>query len=140
MDANFLDINLSSATNMNELDEYLSLPVENVKDPLGWWHKHKEQYPLLWKMASDFLGIPGRFYPARGSHYDADYRVATSTAVERVFSRGRHLLHYTRSRLSGASVRAYMCLGDWSRNDLISDKDIMDALKDGGKRKRPKDD
>ena len=54
---------------------------------------------------------------------------ATSTSVERVFSQGRQLLHFTRNRLSGQSIRALMCFGDWSRKDLISLSDVVDAIK-----------
>ncbi|EIM80532.1 uncharacterized protein STEHIDRAFT_67813, partial [Stereum hirsutum FP-91666 SS1] len=60
---------------------------------------------------------------------------ATSTAVERVFSQGRHLLHFTRSRLSGKSIRVFMCLGAWNRADLITVEDQMPLDKGKGKRK-----
>ncbi|KAJ7483739.1 hypothetical protein B0H11DRAFT_1640260, partial [Mycena galericulata] len=50
---------------------------------------------------------------------------ATSTSVERLFSMGRHLLHFTRNRLSAESIRAYLCLGDWGRRNLIDMNDIM---------------
>lgn len=60
--------------------------------------------------------------------------LATSTAVERIFSKGRQLLHFTRSRLSAASVRAYMCIGDWSRKDLVVEEDLLEVV--SPKRKR----
>jgi hypothetical protein len=66
---------------------------------------------------------------------------ATSTAVERVFSQGRQLLYFTRNRLSPASIRASLCLGDWSRRDLLSTSDIVEAIQiRQGKRKREDDD
>ncbi|KIJ12593.1 hypothetical protein PAXINDRAFT_117928 [Paxillus involutus ATCC 200175] len=43
---------------------------------------------------------------------------STSTAVERGFSQGRHLLHFTRNRLSPSSTRTLLCLGSWLRCDL----------------------
>ncbi len=46
--------------------------------------------------------------------------LATSIDVERVFSRGRFLLPYTRNRVKGQTMRALMCLGAWSRADLIT--------------------
>ena len=71
-------------------------------------------------MALDYLSIP-----------------ATSTAVERVFSQGRHLLSFTRNRLSAASIRAYMCLGSWCRQDLVLMEDLVSAVKhNSNKRKR----
>ncbi|KDQ49145.1 hypothetical protein JAAARDRAFT_109631, partial [Jaapia argillacea MUCL 33604] len=64
-------------------------------------------YPNLHRMALDYLSIP-----------------ATSTAVERVFSQGRQLLHFTRNRLSPSSIRAAICLGSWGRHDLIHMPDL----------------
>jgi hypothetical protein len=66
--------------------------------------------------------------------------VATSTAVERVFSAGRHLLPFTRNRLSGRSIRRFMCLGDWSRKDIISTEDIVQSIQSRFKKaKRDRD-
>jgi hypothetical protein len=45
----------------NELDEYLSHPIEKVRDPIGWWWDHRKQYPTLSQMALDFLSVPGKF-------------------------------------------------------------------------------
>ena len=55
--------------------------------------------------------------------------LATSMAVERVFSQGRHLLHFTRNHLSGHSIRVLLCLGSWSHHDMIRDEDILAAIK-----------
>ncbi|KAG6807412.1 hypothetical protein H0H92_007644 [Tricholoma furcatifolium] len=55
--------------------------------------------------------------------------VSTSTAVKRVFSQGRQLLYYTRNRLSPASIRALMCLGHWSRKDLVTSAEVVEAIK-----------
>lgn len=62
--------------------------------------------------------------------------VATSTAVERVFSQGRHLLHHTRNRLSPASIRAHLCLGSWGRHDLLLMDDQVAAVKPSMVKKR----
>ena len=63
--------------------------------------------------------------------------LATSTAVERVFSQGRQLLHFTRNRLSGVSIRSLLCFGDWSRKDLIATSDVVEAIRySSRKRKR----
>jgi hypothetical protein len=50
--------------------------------------------------------------------------VATSTDVERLFSRGRLILSHTRSRLSVASTRSLLCLGSWSLMRLVKDEDV----------------
>jgi len=45
----------------NELDQYLQLPPENCdKDGnvLAWWQDNAQNFPILGKMARDFLAIP----------------------------------------------------------------------------------
>lgn len=44
--------------------------------------------------------------------------------VERLFSQGRILLSHIRNRLSAQTARALMCLGAWSRADMVDDRDI----------------
>ena len=47
----------------DELDTYLSTPQElDVKDGLHWWHERKHLYPHLYRMALDYLSIPGYFF------------------------------------------------------------------------------
>lgn len=50
--------------------------------------------------------------------------------MERLFSRGRQLISPQRNRLSGKSIRALLCLGEWSRMGLVRDKDIMNVAVD----------
>ncbi|TFY79033.1 hypothetical protein EWM64_g4980 [Hericium alpestre] len=107
----FGDISVGNeAERISELEEYLRSPVEKVKDPVQWWFSKRHVYPKLSRMALDYLSIP-----------------ATSTAVERVFSQGRQLLHFTRNRLSPYSIRAYLCLGSWSRHNIISFEQFLNA-------------
>ncbi|KIK00852.1 hypothetical protein K443DRAFT_68066, partial [Laccaria amethystina LaAM-08-1] len=68
-------------------------------------------YPMLLKMAFNLLSIPHEL-------------VATSTAVEHVFSQGCQLLHFTCNHLSGASIQSLLCFGDWSQKDLIATSDV----------------
>jgi hypothetical protein len=46
-----------------------------------------------------------------------------------VFSKGRQLLHFTRNRLSAKSVRTFLCLGSWSKHDLVGDKEFQAAVR-----------
>jgi hAT family C-terminal dimerisation region len=55
---------------------------------------------------------------------DANNVLATSVAVERVFSTWRILLSHVRNRLSVQTTRALMCVGAWSRLGLIKDRDV----------------
>jgi hypothetical protein len=50
---------METAQPTNELEDYLRLPVENVKDPLKWWYENRRAYPNLSRMARDYLSIPG---------------------------------------------------------------------------------
>jgi hypothetical protein len=45
--------------------------------------------------------------------------------VERVFSKGRILLSHIRNRLSTQSIRALMCVGNWSRLGYVRDRDVQ---------------
>ena len=64
--------------------------------------------------------------------------VATSTAVERLFSQGRQLLHFTRNRLSPSMIRSFLCFGDWGRKDIVDMDDIVMGIRQARLgRKRP---
>jgi hypothetical protein len=56
----------------------------------------KKDYPNLWRMARDLLGIP-----------------ATSTPAERMFSRAGMMYTKSRNRLLGDIAEALMTLGSW---------------------------
>ncbi|KAJ7574688.1 hypothetical protein C8J56DRAFT_901880 [Mycena floridula] len=95
----------------NEFDQYLSEPTEPTTDPTKWWWNRRHRYPALSTNALDFLSIP-----------------ATSTASERVFSRGRQLLSFTHNRLSGISIRHLLCLEDCSRHNIVGDDVFIKAV------------
>lgn len=54
---------------------------------------------------------------------------ATSVDVERIFSTGRHVLPYSRNRLTTQSTRALMCLHHWSKAGLVKDTDVLPIAK-----------
>ncbi|KAJ6607691.1 hypothetical protein B0H10DRAFT_1817527 [Mycena sp. CBHHK59/15] len=72
------------------------------------------------------------------------YLIATSTGVKRVFSKGRQLLYFTCNHLSTKSVQTFLCLGSWSRHDLVGDKEfhlaVRENMKGKGKSKEHGDD
>jgi hypothetical protein len=71
-------------TQENEITIYLSLPELGFDlDPFIWWRDHKEQFPILSKLARIYLPIP-----------------ATSTPSERLFSDAGNLLTAKRTRLN----------------------------------------
>jgi hypothetical protein len=59
----FGDLSVTTAPRPNEIQEYLSHPVNNVKDPLKWWVDNKNLYPNLHRMALDYLSVPGKCSP-----------------------------------------------------------------------------
>ncbi|KAJ7776298.1 hypothetical protein B0H16DRAFT_1302414, partial [Mycena metata] len=63
---------------------------------------------------------------------------ATSTGVECVFSQGRQLLHFTRNRLSAKSVQMFLCLGSWSKHDLVGDQVFHAAVRENMGEKKGK--
>jgi hAT family C-terminal dimerisation region len=107
----FANVSVTQTTppKTSELDEYLCKPVENVADPLKWWYSNQFMYPTLHRMALDYLSVP-----------------TTSTEVERIFSQGRLILHFTHNRLS---PRAFLCMGSWGWRDMIVLEDIIQAIK-----------
>jgi hypothetical protein len=58
--------------------------------------------------------------------------LATSTAVERVFSQGRHLLPFSRNGLSPSSIQAFLCFGSWARCGLVIFDDVLAAVSGKG--------
>jgi hypothetical protein len=92
----------------DELEQYLRDPTEKPDNVIAWWIAKASIYPCLSRMALDFLTIP-----------------ATSTGVERMFSRGRLLLPYVRNRLSAQSTRALLCLGYWSKAGFVDEKAVL---------------
>ena len=84
-------------------------------------------YPYLYRMALDYLSIPGKtyYYCKLGSSTECRRAVlATSVHVEHVFSQGHILLSHICSHLSVQSTHALMCLGVWSSMGYVLNSDI----------------
>jgi hypothetical protein len=94
----------------DELTLYLSTGPEHVNDVLAWWYEKWTVYPMLARMALDYLSIP-----------------ATSVDVERIFSRGQLILSHIRSQVLVQSTRALICVGSWSRLGLVKNEDVLSA-------------
>ena len=52
---------LGNIVDPDELEEYLSQPVERIKIPdvMKWWWDKRVVWPRLSRMALDYLSIPG---------------------------------------------------------------------------------
>ena len=55
----------NTTTVADELTLYLSTGPEPVKDVLPWWYEKQTVYPMLSRMALDYLSIPGEFSVSR---------------------------------------------------------------------------
>ena len=63
---------------------------------MSWWSERKKEYPMLWNIAVNYLGIS-----------------ATSVPSERAFSIGGLTVTDLRNRLHVETVRELMCLKSW---------------------------
>jgi hypothetical protein len=82
-------------------------------------------------MACDYLTVLGEFSLSCHSSFcigDLNF-LATLVAVERVFSKGQLIISHIQNRLSGQSTWALMCLGAWTKQQLVKSSDLVDALK-----------
>jgi len=57
---NLLEAAPPSPDSCSELDRYLAMNVEDVKDGIMWWHERCATFPRLSCMAQDYLSIPGK--------------------------------------------------------------------------------
>jgi hAT family dimerisation domain. len=89
-----------------ELEKYLESPIiippTGVSfDLLEFWKHRETEYPVLSKIAKDFLASP-----------------ATAVKVERVFSRAGLLLPGERQSMAPETISKVMCVDYWSRGIL----------------------
>jgi hypothetical protein len=95
---------------VNELDTYLDSLAEDtysgdplLSQPLKWWiQRGRLQYPVLYKVALDFLSIP-----------------ATSCECERCFSRAKDTITLRRNHLSASSIEALQLQKHWIRQRAV---------------------
>lgn len=51
--------------------------------------------------------------------------LATSVDVKHIFSCGHLVLSHIRNRLSAETMRAILCVGEWSQASFIQDEDVL---------------
>ena len=95
---NFSILPISSSS---ELNRYLALPIDEETEPLLWWQAYTKEYPILSKMAQDYLSIQ-----------------ATSVASEQAFSVAGNTITKTRNRLLSETARACLCMKSWILNKI----------------------
>lgn len=96
---------------------------ELLEDPWEWWlQRGRHDYPILFKMATDFLSIP-----------------ATSCANERAFSKARRTITCDRNSLGGATIESLQLQKDWLRCGVVKSslKDIEKHVAEYDKKRPP---
>ena len=88
----------------NELTRYISIPLEDKIEPLDWWYVQRKEYPILSRIARDYLVIQ-----------------ATSVASEQAFSIAGQTITSQRNRLDPDTAQASLCLKSWIQNKICED-------------------
>jgi hypothetical protein len=91
--------NITTSTTQSEdgeLDKYLRTPVELDIEPLVWWRVHETEYPILSRIARDYLVIQ-----------------STSVPAEEAFSIAGLTINKLRNKLLPDTARAIICLKNW---------------------------
>jgi hypothetical protein len=126
---NILDVTPPPWDDCDELDHYLAMDTEDVKDGLMWWYEKRVAFPRLSCMAWDYLSIPGMCTTIPESTLTLIFcPLATTVDVERVFSHGRLVLPHVRNRLGVESTCTLLCVGLWSSLGLVKDGHMKMSL------------
>lgn len=129
------------------LEDYLNTPPlahVSTKDPIMWWTNNgtSPKDPLA-RMAIDLLSAPGELFYYVGSINTSTHNpllpVASSTDIERGFSRSGLMVSPHRHCLSQESVRSGTVLSSWIKiPGLVPQQNIVQHFNDKAKRGKNK--
>jgi hypothetical protein len=93
-----------------EWDRYFEpeISAREDSDLMGWWHSHREMFPVWYHLAQTYLCLP-----------------ATSAGVERMFSKSRRVLTRLRLRTTGDHADTLVFLRE--------NRDLVEKLEQDGK-------
>ena len=103
----------SAVSTDDDIDRYFDLPginfVLNNKENstqwiLNWWKDHKKEYPRMFRVARDYLVIPG-----------------SEVDVERLFNMARDVLGLRRMSMKAETLRSLILLKDHMRRELAGE-------------------
>jgi hypothetical protein len=110
---------------MDEVDRYLAAGwIKSVANPQRWWVENQGTYPRLWRMARDYMTIPGMSSSQSTVVVYLMKSLASSVAVERVFSKGWLLMSHIHNCLLAQSTHTLLCLGAWSKVGFVKSMDL----------------
>lgn len=90
-------ISQQRSANTDELIKYWeSVDASFDIEPLSWWRAHSTEYPVLSKMAKDYLSVQ-----------------ASSVPCEQLFSLAGNVVSKKRNKLCESTTRACLCLRSW---------------------------
>jgi hypothetical protein len=91
-----------------ETTRYLCEPcIDLDENPLDWWKANEHRYPIVAKMARDFLAIP-----------------ASSVPSEQLFSQAGDVITKKRNRLLEQSSSAVLLLKSWLNQKTVDDWEV----------------
>jgi hypothetical protein len=96
------DLFIRSEITDEEYNVYLKENIISQKiNPLEWWRKNFEKYPILNILARRYLAIP-----------------ATSASIERIFSISNDIITKKRNRLNAETIKQLVLLKSWKIKDI----------------------
>jgi hypothetical protein len=111
LELDFLQEYGTTVTAKNDINRYFDSPrvkfVLNEKECqvqwiLNWWAAHKQEFPLMFAIARDYLPIPG-----------------AEVDVERLFNIARDIPGLRRMSMSAKTMRALVLLKDCLRRERV---------------------
>jgi hypothetical protein len=110
---------------MDEVDRYLAAGwIKSVANPLCWWVENQGTCPCLWRIAWDYMTIPGTLSSQSTVVVYLMKSLASSVAVECVFSKGQLLMSHIHNCLLAQSTCTLLCLGAWSKAGFVKSTDL----------------
>jgi hypothetical protein len=121
-----------STSSHDVVDAYLaSPPIPSIQDPISYWQAMASNNDPFAQMALDYLSTPGKcFCFMHYIQYTNKPLLASSTDVERAFSKGRLNVSRLRHSLSDETTRAATVLGSWADvAGLVLEEDLVANIK-----------
>jgi hypothetical protein len=130
----------TSPSDIDALEEWLASPtIPTALDPIKYWVGMKAAGHPLAAMALDFLSVPGMWLYSMLVGLILTFSVtATSTDVERAFSRGGLTVSKLRHSLSDESTRCATVVGSWAKDDLVPVESVVTSFKEKARRNKKK--
>lgn len=96
----------------SELENYLQgqCPIKKDQTPLDWWREHQHRFPVLSKLARDYLAVS-----------------ATSCACERTFSAAADVCTPSRGGMVPKTMERLVGSQAWMKEGIIPDGDFSEA-------------